>query len=71
MTIKWSFYQFLSKIVVQWGEFLARGGGLPLISSVGKPWDIYNFGGRVYQGDFPGGKEMIYEKFSGGKIFWY
>ena len=47
------------KIVLHWGEFSARGGGLPLIPSVGKPWDRYNFGGGVYQEDFPGGKETI------------
>ena len=39
------------KIVVQWGEFSARGGGLPLIPSVGKPWDGCNFAG----GSLPGG----------------
>ena len=47
------------KVVVQWGEFSVRGWGLPLISSVGRPWDRYNFGGGVYQVDFPGGKETI------------
>ena len=36
------------KVVVQWGEFSVRGWGLPLISSVGRPWDRYNFGGGVY-----------------------
>ena len=45
------------KIIVQWGKFSARGGGLPLIPSVGKPWDGYSFGGGVYQEDFPAGKE--------------
>ena len=46
-------------IVVQWGEFLAKGEGPLPIPSVGKPWDGYNFSGGVYQGDFPGGKEKI------------
>ena len=46
-------------IVVQWGDFLAKGEGPLPIPSVGKPWDGYNFSGGVYQGDFPGGKEKI------------
>ena len=46
-------------IVVQWGEFLAKGEGPLPIPSVGNPWDGYNFSGGVYQGDFSGGKEKI------------
>ena len=50
--------------VVRWGQFSATGGGLPLLPSVGKP-NALNI--RI---DFKSPPFfMIYEVFSGGKIF--
>ena len=47
------------KIAVQWGEFSARGGELPLITSVGKPWEEYNFGGGSTRGIFLVGRRQF------------
>ena len=51
-------------IVVRWGQFSARGGEIPLIPSVGKP-NALNIDIDFKIPPF----FMIYEVFSGGKIF--